>query len=179
MKTVSQQLEGIPVKTINIGSGTSAIFKTVHNIKKIIMNAAFQPYVRRWAENIVYSIPQGDKFGEARAIYDFVVESIRYTKDPKGLEFIQTPDLLLRFIEADDIATGDCDDITTLGMALLKSIGFDVAVKITSYSHKRQFQHVYGLVYVNGEWLAFDAIRPDKFLGWEAPGITRSKIYKI
>ena len=179
MKSISQQLRGIPANHVNIGFGTPAITKTVGHMKQIIVKAAFQPYVRRWAENIVYNIPQGDKFGEARAVYDFVVDSIRYTRDPKGMEFIQTPDMLLRFVESDDIATGDCDDITTLGMALLKSIGFDVAIKITSYSSKRQYQHVYGLVNIKGRWTPFDAIREDKFLGWEAPGITRSKIYRV
>ena len=134
--SISSKLQGVPIKKVFLGYGENAILNTVDEIKRVIRESAYNPYVRRWAEQIVEEVKPNDKYGEARAVYDFITTHVRYTKDPKGMEFIQTPPLLLQMIEQGEIPKGDCDDIATLAMSLLKSIGFDVGLKITSYNAK-------------------------------------------
>lgn len=162
-----------PVRTINIGYGDAAIARTVEQMKQIIQRSLGQARVRQKAEELTAGVPDNDVVGEARAVYEFVRSQMRYTKDPRGLEYIQTPDHLLQVYEQKHRMSGDCDEKTVLGLSLLKNLGHPVAIKAVSFNGNGQFTHVYGLVRLNGQWVPFDATRPDQELGWEAPGITR------
>lgn len=164
----------IPVRKEFLGFGESAIFNTITKIKDEINKGRINLYVRHWAEKIVAPVKPNDRIGEVQAIFDFVKSNLRYTRDPYGMEFVQTPDLLLRQIEAGETPAADCDDYTTLAGALLKSIGYPVALKATSYKPDKNLRHIYLLVNAYGKWIPFDAIRREKNLGWEAPGITRA-----
>jgi hypothetical protein len=95
-----------------------------------------------------------------------------------GFEYLQTPPTLLENIRLynegkGDRPAGDCDDMTILSLSLLKSIGFPVAIKVVGFNGNKRFSHVYGLVQIGTNWIPFDCVRPDKDMGWEAPGISR------
>jgi transglutaminase-like putative cysteine protease len=161
-----------------IGTGDSAIFNTVDKMKQIINVSSRNPYIREWAAKIVSRVGVNDRFGEARAVFNFVRDNVRYTKDPYGFEYIQTPPVLLESVRLmergeGDRPAGDCDDMTVLSLSLLKSIGFPVAIKIVSFTKDKKFGHVYGLVNINGRWTSFDCVRPDQSMGWESNGHTR------
>lgn len=171
-------ISSIPRSEEYIGSGDTAIFNTVNKMKSIIQQSSRNPYVREWAKNIVSRIEVNDKLGEARAIFDFVRDNLRYTKDPYGFEYITTPPVILEDIRLSQAGkgarpVGDCDDCTVLSLSLLKSIGFNVAIKVVSFHENRRFGHVYGLVQMGHEWVPVDCVRPDRELGWESQGHTR------
>jgi len=168
-----------PVEISEIGYGDRAIYRTVSKMKEVIQRSLSSQRVRQKAEEIVSGIVDNDQQGEVRSIYQYVQKNIRYTRDPKGLEYVQTPDYLLDAVEQNKQAFGDCDDKTVLGLSLLKTIGYDVAIKVVSYLQNKKFSHVYGLVKFDGQWVPFDATRPDTSLGWEAPGITRTFESKV
>ena len=170
---ISQYVANTPMSTEFIGFGESAIHNTVDRIHQIIKSSAFNPYVRKFTESLVIDLAPNDKIGELRAIHDFVKYKVRYTKDPYGMEYVQTPPLLLKQIEMKEQPAGDCDDMTTLTLSMMKSIGYPVATKITSYSPNGKFSHVYGMVFVNNKWIPTDTTVRSRQLGWEAPGITR------
>jgi hypothetical protein len=172
MKSYAQVM-GIPRTEEYIGTGDAAIYKTVDKMKDIIRQSSKNPYVREWAGNIVGRVEVNDKRGEASAIFNFVRDRVRYTKDPLGFEYIQTPVVLLESISQGDRPMGDCDDQTTLSLSLLKSIGFNVAIKVVSFRENKKFGHVYGLVQIGHEWVSFDCVRPDQEMGWESKGHTR------
>jgi transglutaminase-like putative cysteine protease len=148
-------------------------------MKKIIHESAPNLYVRKWAEKLVSGIQPRDERGEAEAIFDFVQRSLRYARDPRGTEFVQTPLLLLTEIEQGKTPSADCDDYTTLGLSLLRALGFPVVIRVTGYRPDGTFSHVYGMVNINGVWTAFDAVRRDKDLGWEAPNKARRMDVKV
>lgn len=173
MPGISDMLRNTPMTTTEIGNGDRAIFRTISKIKTIVRESSKNPYVRRWAERMIGNIPPNDKVGEVRAIHDFVKTRVRYTKDPYGTEYIQTPPLLLKMLENGETPMGDCDDFVTLGMSLLRSIGFPTALKVTGYTPERRFQHIYGLVYLKNNWIPFEGVKRDRPLGWEAPNPTR------
>lgn len=75
------------------------------------------------------------------------------------------------FVAANGIILSNCDDMTVLSLSLMKSVGFPVVIKTVGYNGR--FSHVYGMVHVNGKWIVTDTVRPDKWFGWEAPGVTR------
>jgi transglutaminase-like putative cysteine protease len=172
------QMAAVPKVEEYIGSGDTAIYNTVSKMKEIIRVSARNPYVREWAKNIVARISVNDKKGEAKAIFAFVRDNVRYTRDPLGFEYLQTPPVLLEDIRLyqsgkGNRPVGDCDDMTLLSLSLLKSIGFEVAIKVVSFSKNKQFGHVYGLVKIGDEWISFDCVRPDQEMGWESSGHTR------
>ena len=172
--SIYRQVAGIPYRREHLGTGDQAIYSTITKISDIIRASYVNPYVRRFAEKIIEGVPVNDKVEEVRAIHKFVSQKVRYTKDPYGMEYLQTPPTLLKMIEQGEKPAGDCDDMTMLSLSLLKSVGFPVAVKVTSYSPDGRFAHIYGLVYLNKiGWMPVECVRGDYPLGWEAPNATR------
>ena len=170
---------GIPKQEEYIGTGDTAIYNTIAKMKEIIQVSSRNPYIREWAKKIVAGVQVNDKHNEANAVFNFVRDSVRYTRDPLGFEYLQTPPVLLEDIRLwmnskGDRPVGDCDDMTMLSLSLLKSIGFEVAIKVVSFHDHKRFSHVYGLVKIGYEWISFDCVRPDGVMGWEAPGLTRA-----
>jgi hypothetical protein len=177
MKSYNQVM-GIPRKEEYIGMGEDAIRNTVSKMKDIIIQSSRNPYIRSWAKDIVANVEVNNKEGEARAIHNFVRDHVRYTRDPYGFEYIQTPPVLLEdirlFLDGNgERPIGDCDDMTVLSLSLLKSIGFPVAIKVVSFHNHGKFSHVYGLVQIYEQWVPIDCVRPDKTLGWESDMLTR------
>lgn len=172
------QMSAVPRSEEYIGTGDTAIHNTVNRMKSIIVASSRNPYVREWAKKVVARVEVNDKKGEANVIYDFVRDNVRYTRDPLGFEYIQTPPVLLEDIRLykegkGDRPVGDCDDMTVLSLTLLKSIGFRVAIKVVSFHANKKYSHVYGLVEIGNQWVPVDCVRPEKDMGWESGGHTR------
>lgn len=172
------QVMGIPRTEEYIGTGDQAIYNTVTKMKSIIVASSKNPLIREWAGQVISRVEVNDKLGEAKAIFNFVRDNVRYTRDPLGFEYIQTPPVLLESIGQSikgqgERPSGDCDDMTVLSLSLLKSIGFNVAIKVVSFRDTKKFSHVYGMVQVGHNWVPVDCVRPDADLGWESKGHTR------
>lgn len=138
----------VPYSEEFIGYGDDAIRNTVARMRQIILESSRNPYIREWAKKIVAGVSVNDKYNEARIVYEFVRDNVRYTRDPYGFEYIQTPPVLLEDIRLykegkGDRPIGDCDDMTVLSLSLLKSIGFPVALKVVSFRPDKRFGHVY------------------------------------
>ena len=168
-----------PVQYITTDHGDAGIDQTVQAMIRLIRASLGNQAVRQQAEKIISNAAQNDMEDEAEQIYNYVRDYVRFTKDPQGLEYVQTPAHMIQVIEQEGKAYGDCDDKTVLGLALLKNTGHQVAIKTTSYNPNGKFSHVYGLVKLHGEWIPFDATRPDKWLGWEAGNIVRAEEYAL
>jgi transglutaminase-like putative cysteine protease len=159
-----------------IGQGDDAIKLTVAEMQRIIDVSSKNPYVREWARYILDGVAVNDKYNEAVSMHNFVRDNIRYTRDPHGWEYVQTPPLLLAAIK-EYLAgraprpIGDCDDMTTLVLSLMRSVGFPVMIKVVGYG--QYFSHVYGLVNIKNKWYVTDTVRPDRSFNWEAGNVTR------
>lgn len=140
---------------------------TARIMRDHIRTAAHNPYVRHWAESMVQDVPDKVEWEEVDAIFSFLQSATRYQKDPRGLEYIQTPPHLLERVEMGQKPSIDCDDYTILGLSLLRSIGYDTKIRVVAFDKKRSYSHVYGMVKIDGEWTPFDAVRKDVDLGWE------------
>lgn len=172
------QMSAVPRKEEYIGTGDTAIYNTVTKMKGIISDSSKNIYVREWAKKIVARVEVNNKKAEVEAIYNFVRDHVRYTKDPLGFEYLQTPPVLLEDIRLNiegrgDRPVGDCDDMTLLSLSLLKAIGYQTAIKVVSFAPSKQFGHVYGMVKLGYDWVAVDCVRPDQSFGWESKGHTR------
>jgi transglutaminase-like putative cysteine protease len=159
-----------PVRIEGIGFGDAVAPNTLKKMKDLINLSIRNYYVRRWAEVITEKASNDEE--RVMLIYDFLAKKTRYLKDPPDLELIRTPPVSLELIEQGQIPALDCDDLTVLSLALLKSIGFPVAMRAASYTPDQILTHVYGLVKVGQRWIPFDLVKK-MGPGWEAPAPTR------
>lgn len=111
------------------------------------------------ARQITNTLPQKDYVGEARALFRFVRDRIRYIREP--IEGLQTPEATLQ------MRAGDCDDKVILLGALLVATGAHVKLVAGGYS-PRQFSHVWLRALVRGHWIPMDPTEP-RPMGWEPP----------
>jgi transglutaminase-like putative cysteine protease len=138
---------------------------------------ALNPYVRSWALEATANCADRDDRAQATAIFNAVKLNIRFRGEYS--ETVQSPLVTLQ------LGAGDCDDHSTLIVALLRSIGIPGRFKTVATDPtdpRRNFTHVYALAGLRrgnhiAEWLPLDTTVPYAVAGWEAPRVTRSKVW--
>ncbi len=123
-------------------------------------------------------IPDKDYFGEIVAIHNWVRDNIRYVRDPIGQETLSYPEETLFNSKA-----GDCDDMTTLEIALLGAIGME-AYPVVIGMFPNHFSHIYlhakvpeGKGRNAGRVLPLDPIMKNWPAGREAANVKAKKMY--
>jgi len=137
--------------------------------------------IRALAIDIVRNagIQDKDYYGEMVAIHNWVRDNIRYVRDPIGQETLSYPEET-----AFNSRAGDCDDLSTLEMALLGSIGIE-SFPVVVGMFPGHFSHVYihgkvppGKGRHAGKVVPLDPIMKDWQAGREARnGIKAKKTY--
>lgn len=87
------------------------------------------------AQEVTRPLQSKDYRGEICALQLYVRDQVRYVRDPRGTEKVQTPKRTL------EIGSGDCDDKVTLLAALLESIGFTTRYVALGF-HNGPYSHV-------------------------------------
>jgi len=103
------------------------------------------------ARRLTAKAPENDKISEAKYIFNFVRDHIKYMNDPVGHEMMIEPDKLLK------IRQGDCDDKSILLSALLLSLGIQTRFVAIQRPYKNTFSHVYVEGFIGGKWIPMDA----------------------
>lgn len=169
-----------PVRREFLGFGILNVPRnTVQRMRQIILESSQNDYVRKWAEKMIERVPDRDARGEVDAIYMFLQDHTRYTRDPLGVEYIQTPPYVLKQLEIGNVPALDCDDYAVTGLSLLRSIGYKTGIRTAAYNKKKGFSHVYGLVQIGPDWVVFDPVRKGRPLGWEAPNAVMKEDVKV
>ena len=150
------QLQAIP-------NGKAGIRATLRLMSKIAKRYKKSPQIRELALALTRSIPQKSWSKEVAALHKFVRDDIRYIKDIRGCETIQTPIQTLR------LGAGDCDDKSTLVAALLESIGHPTRFKAVGFS-KGNLSHVYTQTKIAGKWYSVECTEMVK-VGWEPDNV--------
>lgn len=147
-----------------IPSGEAGTKTTLKLMSKLTRTGKTDLPVRGLAMALTRHLPQKDWVGQVRAIHAFVRDKIRYTKDVRGVETLQTP------IKTLEIGQGDCDDKSMLAAALLESIGHPtrfIAVGLRG----GPFSHVLIETKIGTKWVPVETTEPVE-LGWLPAGIT-------
>lgn len=109
--------------------------------------------------------------GELRALFAWVRDRVRYTRDPAGFEGLQSPARTLTWL------AGDCDDMAVLLVAMLRAIGHRARLSFraigTDARNPAKFSHVYVVARHGGREVALDPTVPGTPLGWQYPQPTR------
>ncbi len=127
--------------------------------------------IRELSLAIVGAVPGKDYRGEIDRIFVWVRDNIRYTRDPVGVETVQTPSKTLDYMQ------GDCDDQVTLLSALLETVGIQTRFKAVGFT-PGHFQHVYLQARDNGEWISLDPTEQVPW-GWHPPGAVSEMIQVV
>lgn len=113
-----------------------------------------------------FNVEARDWKGEVVAIFEYVRENVRYTRDIHNVELFQRPKRTLEH------RIGDCDDMTILLGSLLMSVGYPIMIRVIGLKNTGTFQHVYLVVGLPPHdpktWMPLDPSRPEK-PGWELP----------
>lgn len=157
----------------DIPAGRGGMIATLYEMRRFAREAVRAPSqtVRVKALELVRHLPPRHWRGQIAALQKFVQETIRYVRDPPGLELVATPEKTL------ELGQGDCDDQATLLAALLESIGHParfMAIGLRGMS----FSHVLVQTLDGLKWITVETIVP-KAPGWFPPGVTSHYILKV
>ena len=128
------------------------------------------PEIRHLAGSIVRDNCKAHDYSCAGAsLLAWVQENVMWQPDTVDQETVQTAERTLAW------GFGDCDDLTTLLVAMLLSIGIPSAFRVVACEPERpgQYTHVYAIVEIDGNWYAADPSVNQPF-GWETNGITKA-----
>jgi transglutaminase-like putative cysteine protease len=149
-----------------VPSGPPGTLVTARLIADLIRSGAKDFYVRQKAIQIFRErgVRPKDRFGEVLALFEWVHDNIRYTRDIFRVELLHSARRML------ELRAGDCDDMTILLGSMLVSTGHPVRLVLAGFRRNRPhvYSHVYPEVHVNGRWLPIDA-STDRPIGWAPP----------
>lgn len=167
-----------PVVSLPLNDGDRGTAETIARIRKLVHQGMTDQFINRTAIGIVRAagIQQFDFVGEIKAIYEWVKQNIRFTKDIAGVETLRTAREILL------VRAGDCDDINSILLSsLLGTIGHDVRLVTISSDPDapRVFSHIYIEVEMGGQWVPLDSARRDPAFGRGPHSYFRKRIWSL
>lgn len=151
--------------SVQLAGGDLGTEQTIAAIRNLVDEALRDPVVRQAAGWIVARVQPYNDQAEVRAVYEWVRQHVRFTKDPIGKETLSSARWILSH------GFGDCDDINAVLLpSLLGALGYGTQLVTVSLNPNdpESFSHVYAEVFLRGRWIALDAARPSARFG-EAP----------
>jgi hypothetical protein len=146
-----------------IPTGLAGTRRTTAHVGRLIRDGAGDFYVRQKAIDILLArgVPPKDYLGEIAALFQWVQRHVRYTKDPFQIEVLHSARRML------ELRAGDCDDMTIVLGALVKSVGHPVRIVLTGPDPRRPdlFSHIYLEARHHDQWIPLDATMPYA-MGW-------------
>ena len=137
-------------------------------MRDLVRQGARDPRVRETAVAVVQRarVAGHDFAGELAAVFAFVRDRVRFTRDPVGVELLQgAPYTLTR-------GAGDCDDKATLLASLLESIGHPAELRFRAIGVRPgspAFSHVYVVARLQGREIPLDPTYAGTPVGWQFP----------
>ena len=137
--------------------------------------------IRNTVEMVLANIPEKNWQAEIEAIFKFVKDNVRYTRDIEGVEFVKNPVLMLKDIQRGmyGSAQGDCDCMSTFLATLLESAGYRAKFVIvrTSGNPYKTYNHIYVKAFdpKTSRWIPLDATMKEKPFGWEPESLAKKE----
>lgn len=143
--------------------------QTIAVIKKSTADSQSRPVVRAFAEDITQHLRSKDTLSEALAFYNMVLHRTRYMRDPRNVEYVRAPWIVIEQIMRGRVPGLDCDDMTALLCALAAVTGAECRAVTVAFQHlffqgQRQYSHVFAQVKEprTGAWITLDPVAGEK-----------------
>lgn len=167
------------MRTEHRRSMTMPIEERVATIQDLVWKGVQDGQMRKLALQITKHCPERDGLCEAKSIYNYVKDRVRYTGDVapvamgaggpvEGIDYFQLGKRTL------EVEGGDCDDQSILVATLLAHNGITPRLRVTASTRNGEDEHIYPLAGLDKNnptrWVALDTTLPgkDKF-GVEYP----------
>lgn len=109
------------VETVGVvGTGDKGIDQTAAAMRGLVKAYAGMDAVRKLAAAL--RTPEN--------VYHWAAAHVRFEDDPKGVELIRVPTMLIRQVNRDKVAYGDCDDNTVLCCSVLAAMGLTPVIAV-------------------------------------------------
>jgi transglutaminase-like putative cysteine protease len=162
-KPMTATLQAIP----DGKAGTVATLKIMRQVTKA--GKVSMP-VRNLALSLIAELPQKDWFNELKILHRYVRDQIRYVRDIRGVETVQTPDVTMA------LRAGDCDDKSVMLASLLEAIGHPTRFVAIGFAPD-DFAHVYVESRIGTSWVPLETTEPVE-VGWSPKNVvSRLTIY--
>lgn len=165
MTTVMRQSANMPIE------------ERLASIQKLVHKSVQDPQMRKLALQITKHCPERDGLCEARAVYNYVKQNVRYTGDvapirhPSGA--VEGVDLYQSARRTLEFQGGDCDDQSILIATLLSLNGITARLRVMKEDKDDDFSHIFptaGLPKNNPtRWVPLDSTLPGQKFGVEVP----------
>lgn len=121
---------GAALRVERIPNGEPGTERTVEAIVGLAYDPRYTQELRDAGLRVCWACTSKDQ--QALAIFDWCRDHIRYQRDPRNREFVQSPAYLWRAAsEGSPYAAGDCDDFACFILALGAVLGFRCRVILT------------------------------------------------
>ncbi len=153
--------------------GNAGIERTVARVREQILRGIESPYIRNLAVEIVKTagVPSHDVEGEVAAVFSWVRENVRYTKDPTRVELLPSAENVAK------IGAEDCDGFTILIASLLGALGRETRLRVVGELPGNP-THIFPEIHLRGGWKALDAT-PKNLKAGRVPKFAADKIYRL
>lgn len=133
--TVSKQI---------LKSGDAGVAQTMQLMKSYVLEYANNPQIKQIVNKLSVSGTCNAKMQTMKNIFNFVVDTIRYTPDPNGVELVKSA----KHTILGNMKYGDCDDLSVALATLYKSLGLNVWFRAVAWKRAsgNAFTHVYVVI---------------------------------
>lgn len=143
--------------------------QTVSVIGRAALDSQKHYAVRELAEDICRGLPSKDYLSEYLAIYYFLLANTRYMRDPRTVELVRAPYVVVEELRRGKKPSVDCDDLAAIATALTLAVGghsrvVTVAFRPMIHNGQRQFSHVFGQAQEprTKQWITIDPVAGSK-----------------
>ena len=153
-----------------LGYGTPDADQILHTLSQLMFEYGTDPEIRRFTPSLFGMCGHDDRSCQYKAVTDFVLDKVRYVRDPLGVEYVRSPTALLREYREFGMANGDCDDQVLLTGSMLFSVGFETRPIGLNLFTREYFDHVaLQTLRDDQRWVTFDSCRPSDPFGEVQP----------
>lgn len=156
----------VPAYLGSLPPGVDGIKATLKWMVRLARAGKVDTGVNTLAKQLTQHLRGKDYAGEVRVLQHFVRDRIRYVRDARDVETVQTPQRTL------EVGSGDCDDKATLLAALLETIGHRTRFLAMGFDGE-SYSHVIVETKLARTWLPLETILPGKEPGWSPANPTR------
>lgn len=134
---------------MGILSGKAGTLQTLKIMRGLVRQYKSALGIRIIAQKAVSNLPEKNYTAEAKRLHQIIRDNIRYIKDVRGVETIQTP------IQTIKLGSGDCDDKSVLVASLLESIGHPTRFVACGFIPE-SLSHVFVQTKIGPKWVSVE-----------------------